>query len=87
MVVSTGASPAPTITIEKPRPPLTVEAGTTTALLATAAHAAGYLLVTALVVFRVFEKLGMAVLRKAWFNLDLFWCIALVESGLATEFL
>jgi hypothetical protein len=67
--------------------PLTVEAGTTTALLATAAHAAGYLLVTALVAFLVFEKLGVAVLRKAWFNLDLFWCIALVVSGLATVFL
>lgn len=67
--------------------PLTVEAGTTSALLATTVHAAGYLLVTALVAFLVFEKLGVAVLRKAWFNLDLFWCVALMASGLATVLL
>jgi hypothetical protein len=74
-----------TVSAHGSRQPLTVEAGTTTAL--PAAHAAGYLLVTALVAFRVFEKLGVALLQKAWFNLDLFCCIALVVSGLATVFL
>lgn len=58
-----------------------------TALLATSLHAAGYLLVTALVAILVFEKLGLAVLRKAWFNLDLIWGIALAGSGFVTPFL
>ena len=58
-----------------------------TALLATALHAAGYLLVTALVAVLVFEKLGVAMLRKAWFNLDLLWGCALVTTGVLTFFL
>ncbi len=59
----------------------------TTALLATSAHAAGYLLVTAFVAFLVFKKLGVAVLRKTWFNLDWLWGVALAGSGLATTLL
>jgi len=43
------------------------------ALLATGLHAAGYLLVTAAVALLVFEKLGVGMLRKTWFNLDLIW--------------
>jgi len=60
---------------------------TTTALLATLLHAAGYLLVTALVAVLVFEKVGVAVLRKTWLNLDLLWGIALAGSGLAIPLL
>ena len=60
---------------------------TTTALLATSLHAAGYLLVTAFIAFLVFKKLGVAVLRKTWFNLDLLWGIALAGSGVATALL
>jgi hypothetical protein len=56
----------------------------TTALLVTSLHAAGYLLVTTLVAVLVFEKLGLAMLRKAWFNLDLLWGTALAGSGLLT---
>jgi hypothetical protein len=51
------------------------------ALLATGLHAVGYLLVTAAVAFLVFEKLGVGMLRKAWFNLDLVWAIALIGTG------
>jgi hypothetical protein len=58
-----------------------------TALLATSLHAAAYLVVTALVAVLVFEKLGVAILRKAWFNLDLLWGIALLASGVFTLFL
>ena len=53
-----------------------------TALLATTLHAIGYLVVTAAVAFVVFEKLGVGMLRKAWFNLDLVWAIALIATGL-----
>lgn len=51
------------------------------ALLATGLHAAGYLLVTAAVAFLVFEKLGVGVLRKSWFNLDLLWAVSLIGTG------
>lgn len=64
--------------------PATITADATTALLATSIHAAGYLLITALVAFLVFQKLSVAVLRTSWFNLDLLWCTALVGSGLAS---
>jgi hypothetical protein len=51
------------------------------ALLATAAHAIGYLVVTAAVAVFVFDKVGIGILRKAWFNLDYFWAGALIATG------
>lgn len=53
-------------------------------LLATGIHTAGYLAVTGLVAWVVYRKLGLALLRKAWFNVDLVWAAALVVSGLVT---
>ncbi len=52
------------------------------ALLATSLHACGYLVVTAAIAVLVFEKLGVGMLRKAWFNLDLVWAVALIGTGL-----
>lgn len=63
-------------------PPTGVGAGT--ALLATGLHALGYLAVTAFVAVLVFEKLGVGILRRAWFNLDLIWSAALVATGALT---
>jgi hypothetical protein len=57
---------------------------TGTALLATGLHAAGYLLVTAIVAVVVFEKLGVGVLRRVWFNVDLIWATALIVTGTIT---
>jgi hypothetical protein len=54
------------------------------ALLATGLHAAGYLVVTALLALLVFEKLGVGVLRRAWFNVDLIWAWALLATGALT---
>jgi hypothetical protein len=54
------------------------------ALLATAAHAVGYLGVTALIAVLVFEKLGVSILRRVWFNLDLLWAAALIATGALT---
>jgi hypothetical protein len=54
------------------------------ALTATLLHAASYLLVTTAVALLVFEKLGIGVLRKAWFNVDLLWATALMGTGVAT---
>lgn len=51
------------------------------ALLATVVHAFGYLLVTATIAVVVFEKVGVGVLRKAWFNLDFVWAATLLGTG------
>jgi len=55
-----------------------------TALFATALHAVSYLAVTAFIAVLVFEKLGVGILRRAWFNLDLIWAGALVATGAVT---
>jgi hypothetical protein len=78
-------SPAPTSAETAAPDPLSANArhsGPATALLATGLHAAGYLIVTALIAILVYEKLGLELLRKAWFNLDLLWAISLVATGL-----
>jgi hypothetical protein len=59
-------------------------AGVGAALFATSLHAAGYLAVTAFIAVLVFEKLGVGILRRAWFNVDLIWSAALVATGALT---
>jgi len=53
-----------------------------TGVWATLVHTLGYLTLTAAVALVVYQKLGLALLHKAWFNLDLVWAIALVVTGL-----
>jgi hypothetical protein len=53
-------------------------------LLATGVHTMGYLAVTGLVAWVVYGKFGLALLRKAWFNVDIIWAAALVVTGLVT---
>ena len=62
----------------------TAGAGAGAALVATGLHAAGYLAVTAFVAVLVFEKLGVGILRRAWFNVDLIWSVALIATGTLT---
>ena len=50
-------------------------------LAAVGMHTLGYLSVATLIALLVYEKLGVAILRRAWFNLDLIWMIALMASG------
>jgi hypothetical protein len=57
--------------------------GPGTAILATLVHGIGYLAVTALVAVLVFEKFGVSILRKTWFNLDLIWAVALIVTAAA----
>jgi len=54
------------------------------AVAATLVHAAGYLIVTAAAAWLVFTRLGVGLLRKAWFNLDLIWAVALIATGVLT---
>ena len=59
-------------------------AGASSAVLATAIHSAGYLVVSAAIALVVFEKVGVGLLRKAWVNLDLIWAVALVTTSVMT---
>jgi hypothetical protein len=52
-----------------------------------AVHTFGYLLATASIAVVVYEKLGVGLLRQAWFNIDLFWMLALMLAGLVILFL
>jgi hypothetical protein len=50
---------------------------------ATLLHTAAMLLVTGAIALVVYYKLGLSLLRRAWFNLDWVWSAALVVSGIA----
>jgi hypothetical protein len=53
-------------------------------LLATAVHTIAYLAVTGFIAWAVYSKLGLAALRKAWFNLNLVWAAALLVTSVVT---
>jgi hypothetical protein len=53
-------------------------------ITATAVHGTSYLIVTALIAWIVFSKVGVGLLRTAWINLDLIWAVALIVSGALT---
>jgi len=48
---------------------------------ATLIHTLGYFTVTAAAALLVYQKFGLAMLRRSWFNLDLVWAIALIITG------
>jgi len=49
--------------------------------LSVAVHTFGYFLMTAVVALVVYEKIGVGILRRAWFNIDLIWMLALIVTG------
>ena len=49
-------------------------------------HTLAMLLAMGVVAVLVYEKLGLAVLRRAWVNLDLIWAGAVASAGIATLF-
>ena len=51
-----------------------------------AVHTVGYLLMTAVIAILVYEKLGVGILRQAWFNIDLIWMVALMITGVCILF-
>jgi hypothetical protein len=53
---------------------------------AVAVHSLAMLLVMGTVAIVVYEKAGLAVLRRAWINLDLVWGGAITVAGLVTLF-
>lgn len=56
-------------------------------LAAVGLHSAAYLLVATLIALLVYEKLGLELLHRAWFNLDLLWVFALMLSGVLILFI
>jgi hypothetical protein len=60
--------------------------GVRTQLLAVSVHTCGYLLLTGLVAWVVYAKLGVSLLRTAWLNLDRIWAIALIATAALTLF-
>jgi len=55
-------------------------------LLATFVHTATMLIVAAtlaIVVFELYDKVGLKMLRYAWFNFDLLWAGALLVAAIA----
>lgn len=52
-----------------------------TNVMAVGVHTLAYFTVTALAAWLVYRKLGLTLLRTAWFNLDWLWAAALVVTG------
>jgi hypothetical protein len=48
---------------------------------AVALHTAAYFTVMALAAWIVYRKLGLSLLRQAWFNMDWLWAGALLLTG------
>jgi len=49
-------------------------------------HTLAMLVAMGAVAWVVYEKLGVAILRRAWVNLDLIWAVAIVAAGVFTLF-
>jgi hypothetical protein len=60
---------------------MTAAQGATNGVWATLIHTLGYFTVTAAAALLVYQKFGLAMLRRSWFNLDLIWAVALVVTG------
>ena len=50
---------------------------------ATFLHTAAMMLVTGALAWLIYAKLGLSLLRRAWFNLEWLWSLALIVSGIA----
>lgn len=77
--VTMSAQPA-TGSMSMPMPQTSTSSGS--ALLMVAVHTLGYLLVMTGVALIVYQKLGLSLLRTAWFNVDAAWAVALFATGL-----
>jgi hypothetical protein len=81
-----GLMVAPLFVVDAARPSCHADAGLTLSgpldyLVATLAHTAAMLAVAAVIALVVYYKVGLALLRRAWFNLDWLWAIALIAAG------
>jgi hypothetical protein len=58
-----------------------------TGAMVTLLHTAAMLLVMGTIALVVYEKVGLAILRSAWINLDTIWASALIAAGLLSIFI
>jgi hypothetical protein len=56
------------------------------AVLAASIHVTAMLLVMGVVSVVVYERVGLRILRRGWFNMDLAWSLVLIASGAITLF-
>jgi hypothetical protein len=61
--------------------PVAMASSAWTDALAVGLHSLSYVLVSTLIAWVVYRKLGVAFLRVAWFNLDWLWAGALIITG------
>jgi hypothetical protein len=54
--------------------------------ISVAVHTLAYLLVMTVTAWVVYRKLGLGLLRTAWFNVDWLWAAALVVAGMVVLF-
>ncbi len=66
---------------------LPVMAGAGVLSAAVTVHTLGHLIVAGLVALLFYEKLGLAILQKTWFNIDFAWALALIATGLILLFI
>ncbi len=57
-----------------------------TAAAAATLHVTAMLLVMGVVAVIIYERVGLRILRRGWFNLDLGWSFVLIGSGAITLF-
>jgi hypothetical protein len=50
-------------------------------------HTLGHLFVAGAIAVLFYEKLGLAILQRAWFNIDFAWALALVGTGIILLFI
>jgi hypothetical protein len=56
-------------------------------LLPVGIHTLGYVVLLVLIAVTVYSSVGVAILRRAWINLDVFWAAAVMLTGMLTLFL
>jgi hypothetical protein len=55
-------------------------------LVSTMVHVTAMLIVMAVAALVVYQVVGLRILRRSWFNLDLVWAASLAGAGLITMF-
>ena len=50
-------------------------------------HTSAMLLVMGSIAIIIYERVGLAILRSAWINLDVIWAVALIAAGLLSLFI
>ena len=78
----TASHAATTAPMAMTMPQLAAAPSASSALLMIAVHTFGYLATTMSVALLVYAKIGVGFLRSAWLNVDLFWALALIVTGI-----